>query len=301
MSPWCAELYDSRRTTVASTNGSPPPARAAPSPSRPASISTAPEASSGTAEMPARKEVFIPRANSALSTGVQRRPASSMSARSLWCPSTTSTGSSPASRAVPTARRSTLVPPSGSKSLLRPIRLEVPAASTTPARRPERSSVMDASPLGAQVRRLAPRVHGEHLGDDADRDLLRAVGREVEAHRRKQPLRFGRAELPQDLVLPRSGTEQPEVGERLRQQGAQPVPVVLQRVRLDDGEVAPAESEAVQTVLRAAQEQARRGREPLRGEEGAPGIDHRHFEARLGGEGGERSPVVAGPELDQAR
>src|SRR5256886_9364677 len=169
-----------------------------------ASISTAPDASSGTAEIPARTEEFMPRANSAFTTGVQGRPASSASARSLSWPRTTSTGSSPASRAVPTARRSTLVPPSGRKSLLRPIRLEVPAASTTPATRPERSSFMDASPLGAQVPRVAPRVHGEHLGDDAHRDLLRTVGGQIEAYGSEQLVRFARAELTEDLVLPRA-------------------------------------------------------------------------------------------------
>src|SRR6266511_878540 len=41
MSPWCAELYDSRRTTVASTNGSPRRARSAASSSSSARIGSA--------------------------------------------------------------------------------------------------------------------------------------------------------------------------------------------------------------------------------------------------------------------
>src|SRR5438132_5625279 len=41
MSPWCAELYDSRRTTVASTNGSPRRARSAASSSSSARIASA--------------------------------------------------------------------------------------------------------------------------------------------------------------------------------------------------------------------------------------------------------------------
>ena len=82
---------------------------------------------------------------------------------------------------------------------------------------------MDASLLSAQVSGLAPGVHCEHLGDNADRDLLRTVGGEVEADGREQPVRFGRAELAEDLLLPRARPEQTQVRERLGKQRAQPV------------------------------------------------------------------------------
>src|SRR6266446_3960250 len=207
-----------------------------------ASISTAPEASAGTAEMPARTEVFIPRAYSALNTFVKERSASSAAARSLSWPRTTSTGSRPAPAAVPTARRRTLLPPSGRNSLFLPMRLEVPAASTTPAMRPERSSFMDASPLGAQVRGFAAGVHREHLRDDADGDLLGTVGPQVEADRREQLVGLRRAELAQDLLLADARTKQAQVGQRLRRERAEPLAIVLQRMRLDDGEMAPTQA-----------------------------------------------------------
>src|SRR6267378_1178022 len=198
-----------------------------------------------------------------------------------------------------TARRSTLVPPSRRKSLLRPIRLEVPAASTTPAMRPARSSFMDASPLGAQVLRLAACVDREHLRDDADRDLLRTVGAEVEAHRREQLVGLGGAELAQDLLLPRARPEQPQVGERLAEQRAQPIAVVLQGVRLDDGEMAPPQGEAVEPIPGAAEQEARWRREALRGQEGAAVIDDGHLESGLRRQGRQRAGVVARAEHHQ--
>src|SRR5438309_1508813 len=85
------------------------------------------------------------------------------------------TGSSPASSAVATARRSTLVPPSWRNNLLRPIRLEVPAARTTAATRPERSSVMDASAFLAPVvdhRHREPRLDSE--GSEGPRVVARS-------------------------------------------------------------------------------------------------------------------------------
>src|SRR5438477_3330873 len=246
-----------------------------------ASITTAPDASSGTAEMPARTDVFIPRAYSSLITGMQVRPSSSANARSLSCPRTTRTGSSPARPAEATARRSTLMPPRGRKSLLRPIRLEVPAASRTPATRPERSPFMDASRLRAQVPGLAPRVHGEHLRDDADGNLLGTVGAEVESNGRKQLVGLRCPELPEDLVFARARTEQAQIRERLGEQGAQPVPVVLQGVRLDHREVAPPQLERAHAVLGAAEDEARRRGKTLGGEERAAVIHDGHFEARL--------------------
>src|SRR5712691_3755396 len=126
-------------------------------------------------------------------------------------------------------------PPSSRRSLFFPMRLEVPAARITPA---TRSAFMDASALRPQMHGLAPGAHRQHLGDDADRHLLRSFGAQVEPYRREDLLRIGGAELPQDLLLARARAEKTQVGERLRQERAQPVAVVDERVRLHDGEVA---------------------------------------------------------------
>src|SRR5205085_5138091 len=132
-------------------------------------------------------------------TTVQDNPASSARARSLSWPSTTTIGSRP--RAARTARRSTVSPSSSRNSLFRPIRLEVPAASSTAA---TSGLVMDAPALVAQVERLARGADGEHLGEDADRHLLGPLGAEVEAHRRVEVRRFGHAEILEELLLARS-------------------------------------------------------------------------------------------------
>src|SRR4051812_21041333 len=100
--------------------------------------------------------------------------------RSLSRPRTTKMRARPASSAVATARSRTVVPPSGKRSLLLPMRVDWPAASTTPAT--EGSPVMDASRLVAQVHRRASGAYREHFRDDAHGDLFRAIGREVQAH-----------------------------------------------------------------------------------------------------------------------
>src|SRR5690349_17608043 len=126
-------------------------------------------------------------------------------------------GERPASTAVPIALRRTVVPPSGSRSLFRPMRVDCPAASTMPAM--AASPIMDASRFLAQVHRGVARPHREHLGVDADRNLLRAVGGDVETDRRVEPLRSGHADLLQDLLPPPTGTKEPDVAERFVQQG----------------------------------------------------------------------------------
>src|SRR3954471_7214248 len=116
----------------------------------------------------------------------------------------TKTGARPASSAVATARRRTVVPPSGRRSLLRPMRVDWPAASTMPAM--DASPVMDASSLVAQVHRRASRADGEHLRDDAHRHLLGAVGRDVQSHRRIETFRGRYADLVQDLLAAAAGS-----------------------------------------------------------------------------------------------
>ena len=104
-----------------------------------ASITTAAPARSGTREIPVRSDRLTPSAWSGLSTGVHASSASSARDRSASWPTTTSTGSRPAPMARRTVRLSSDSPSSSKNSLLRPMRVELPAASTTPATAPLRS------------------------------------------------------------------------------------------------------------------------------------------------------------------
>src|SRR5262249_19227152 len=159
-----------------------------------------------TAVIPARSELFTPSMNSGLTTGWQRSPASSARARSASCPTTTTTGSSPAFATRCTVRRSSDSPSICRKSLLRPRRVDAPAASTTPATAPLRSGGMDRLGLLAQVSSGARRVKRQQLADDADGDLLRAVGTDVEPDGTEH-LRRVDADLREDLFAPRARSE----------------------------------------------------------------------------------------------
>src|SRR5438874_7812292 len=160
--------------------------------------------------MPARRDVFIPRTYSAFVTEVQERPRSSARTRSLSYPTTASTGSSRAESAVSTARRTSVRPPTSMSILFSPMRLERPAASTTPATR----SPMDSSRARAQVRGFPASVHGEQLGDDADGHLLGSVRADVEPDGREQvhavPIEGAQNQLPA-----RSRSEQAQIRQRL--------------------------------------------------------------------------------------
>src|SRR6266481_825339 len=263
------------------------------------STTIAPATSSGSAEMPERSEVFIPLAYSGLCTATQRRSDSSAWTRSLSCPTTTSTGSSPAESAVPAARRTSVPPPSFSNILFVPMRVDWPAARTTPA---TRSGVMDPPESFAQVTGLAARVDREDLGDDADRHLLGAVRADVDPDGREQ-LRAGKLQLAQDMFFMTARTEQAEVRERPVGQRAQPVAIVGQGVRLHDGEVPArdAERNAGESVRGPSQDEPERRREALRGQVRGPVVDHRHLESGLQGERRQRAGVVSGAEDEQAR
>src|SRR5229473_682027 len=221
-------------------------------------------------------------------------PSSSARARSLSCPSATSTGSSPAAAAVRTARRSTVSPSISSKSLFFPIRLEVPAASRT---QPTSAQLMDTPALHPKVQRLATRADRQHLGQDADRHLLRALGAQVEPNRRVDALMLRHAQLLEELLLARARPEQAQICERLRDERAHPIAVVLQRVRLDDRELLPRELR--HPLVRAPQHEARRPRKALLGEEAAAVIDHGDLEAHLVRERCERPRVVSRAEDEQ--
>src|ERR1700720_203019 len=174
-----------------------------------ASNTTAAAAAGGRADTPALSDAVIPWSYSGLITTWQARPSSSCRALSAWCPSTTSSGDRPPASARRAAPRSTLSPASSNSILLHPMRLEVPAASSTPATGPvptspagkPASSGMDGLLPRRQVARLAPGGEGEQLGDDADRDLLRPVGAQVEAYRAEDPLRRGPAVAPPESPM----------------------------------------------------------------------------------------------------
>src|SRR4029078_3685428 len=109
-----------------------------------------------------------------------------------------------------TARRMSGSPSSSTNSLLRPRRVEAPAASTIPAIGPDRSDGMDGLRFFTQVPRVAPRAEGQHLGHDGDRDLLGgvpgAVGPDGTEH-----LRRGDADLSEDFLATRPRPEQADV------------------------------------------------------------------------------------------
>src|SRR5256885_12347009 len=194
------------------------------------SSTTPAEALSGRARKPARTEVFMPRRYSSFTIGVQERPRSSSRMWSLSGPSTTKTGSRPAASAVSTARRRTVVPPSGRRSLLRPMRVDCPAASTMPAT--GASPIMDASRLVAQMHGRPSRSDGEHLRDDAHGDLLGAVGRDVETHGSVEAFRGGGPDLLQDLLPegPRARTSRGD--DRLLKTGSHKPYDVSREIRL---------------------------------------------------------------------
>src|SRR6266851_7240031 len=186
----------------------------------------------------------------------------------------TSNGSSPAAAAVRTARRSTVSPSISRKSLFLPVRLEVPAASRT---QPTSARPMDTPAFCPKMKKLATGADREHFGHDADRHLLRALGPQVEPDRRVDPLVQRYAQPLEEVLLARARPEQAEVGERLLEERAHPVAVVLERVRLDHREVLPRELR--HTLFRAPQHEPRRRRKVLLGEEAAAVIDHGDLEA----------------------
>src|SRR6266852_5712136 len=92
---------------------------------------------------------------------------------------------------------------------------------------------MDASALRPKMKRLETGADREHLGHDADRHLLGTLGAEVEPDRREDALVRRDAQLLEKVLLACPGPEQAQVGDRLFEERAHPVAVVLQRVRLD--------------------------------------------------------------------
>src|SRR4051794_13364079 len=105
-------------------------------------------------------------------------------------------------------------------SLLRPSRVDAPAASTTPATPPARSDRMDRLQLLAEVAPAPAPVDGEEFGHDTDRDLLRSVGAHIETDRTKH-LRSRYPELRHDFIPAPPRPEQADVaGSSCFNQGA---------------------------------------------------------------------------------
>src|SRR5262249_42181869 len=153
----------------------------------------------------------------------------------------TTTGASPAADARFTVRRRRVSPSSFSSILFKPIREEVPAASTTPATGPRLSACMDGSLLLAQVPGLARRSDGKQLCQDAHGDLLGSFGAEVETYRTEDAIRSGHLAVAEYLLLARARPQKADVGDAGRQQMPDPLPVVGQRVHLHDDVGARAE------------------------------------------------------------
>src|SRR5262249_38205885 len=113
------------------------------------------------------------------------------------------------------------------------------------SREERRSARMDRSFLLTQRPGIPRGVHGEELADDRDGDLLGTLRAQVQSDRREEPLARFRADLSEDLApaLPRA--EQPDVGDAGVAQPARPLPIVRERVHLDDREGVGTERKAV--------------------------------------------------------
>src|SRR5438132_10808509 len=102
-----------------------------------------------------------------------------MSAVTNGMSASTTTIASAVAATCRTPRRTMVSPPRSRRSLFRPMRVDEPAASTTAATRG--CSRMDRHRPLSQVAGLAAGPHGEKLGQDAERHLLRPVRAQVEA------------------------------------------------------------------------------------------------------------------------
>src|SRR5262245_43895957 len=201
-----------------------------------ARITIAADAASGTAEIPARKDDACPDACSRFRTVRQATPESAAATRSASWPRTTMTGSRPACAAIRAARATSGSPSTSIRSLLRPIRVEAPAASTTAATVPGRVSGMDAVLLLPEVAGHGVGARRDELRDDGQRDLFRALRAKIEADRPVDPGIVLGSDRPRDLADARPRSEEPDVLRARGEQLPRPLAVVRDQVRLDDRE-----------------------------------------------------------------
>ena len=91
------------------------------------------------------------------------------------------------------------------------MRIELPAASTTPATAPFRSTGMDDVLLLAQVARRARSADGQQLRQDAHGHLLRPVRTQVETNRSEEPVGPRRVYLFEYFLFSGARTEKADV------------------------------------------------------------------------------------------
>src|SRR5256886_13572418 len=165
-----------------------------------------PATSTPSCSRPWCNDTLVARVKSGFTTASHDSPCSSALALSASCPRTTITGESPAASARRAARRSSDSPSSWSSILLRPapMRRDAQAARITPAT-PGGSVKRGMDRRGALAQRLGPPPgpHRQHLGDHCERDLLGAVGADVQTDGSEDPRlidRPGRAHVAHDAL-----------------------------------------------------------------------------------------------------
>src|SRR5262249_6600986 len=162
-------------------------------------------------------------------------------------PSTKITGSSLAASALRTARVRTVSPSRSRSSLFSPIRVEGPAARTIPATLPERRALgggpcglpfslghMDRAFSLPQPPPFARGMERQDLRDNRAGHLLPPLRPQVEPDGTVHAAILLESDLAQDLAGPGARTEHPHVRDCRREEHAGPLPVVRERVRLDD-------------------------------------------------------------------
>src|SRR5262245_25538407 len=187
-------------------------------------------------------------------------PSSARWTRSASWPTTTINGSTPAAAARLTTRRTSGSPSSSMKSLFCPMRVDVPAASTTPATDPVRSEGMDGLALLSKVDGRLSRQHREQLRDDADGDLLGTVGAEAQADGREDTWIGAGVVIRMYLLGARARTEQPDVRRAALEKVVDPITIVLERMCLHDDERACVDPERFRVTVGSHLNQARRGK-----------------------------------------
>src|SRR5438045_3589391 len=229
------------------------------------------------------------------------RPSSSRSIRSASCPSTTITGSSPATTALRTAPRTTVPPSMSRSSLLVPIRLDGPAASTTPPTFSVVSNGMDRGLTLAEMHRLATRNAGEQLRNDAHGDLLRSVRAKVEADRPENAFVVFRAELAEDFLGASARSQHADVRHIAPQQSRDPLGILFYGVRLDDCVSERAQLNVGRLCVGPRCDETNFGGIIVGRDISRTVIDDGDAESNIRRASGERASIFSSPENDQRR
>ena len=160
----------------------------------------------------------------------------------------------------------------------------------------------------AQWAGVAVGEDGLHLGHDGEGDLCRRVGPEVEADgRMKAGAHFSRdreaiaREIGEDALGAFFRTEEAEIRQRTREQGAEQRHVVHVMVRHDDGEGVGVEGHATDKVAAGCDSKGLGVWETFRGREGRTWVRDGDVPAEFVGEAGEGLGVVASTEDREGR